>query len=451
MGLPVGAFLLWLDPHVESYTLYAIVTVVACGAVAVAAWSRWPGFFELERASLAPLFTLSVFILTVFPLPFIVPLLTDWVWETWIATVGAAFIFSVLGIVFVRLAAPPLEASKQPHRSGEGELVVAIGLLVLCFAATAYWMRSVGDFAVFAAVRGGTDAAELLDLRENAHKLLEGPLVRVVAYLRGLVFPFTTTMLLVVALTRRTAILWALFAMAFAANFFVTIVSLEKLYAVMLLLQMLFAWLLFTSRRIRYAVLFAAVIAVFLIYLLITYLTKNPDDVNFGYNIYSGIVWRVAAVPAALVGSYIDYFTYNDFMMGRSLPIVSKLFSDGLWIENEICRQYWGGGETCNANAGYMAYLWGDFGWFGVTIGAFIAGAVLAAIQNYSLDMPPTATSAAARSTMAVHVLTVSMSAFGGFATWALVTILFAAGVRMLVRFVAAPSIARASVKLKTV
>lgn len=415
----------WLDPHFGEVQVHSWMFTAACGLVALVAWLAWPSFFSLGAGSLPGLFTASVFTMLVLPMPWLVPLLSDWNWWNWIAAVGLAFTFTMLGIVVVPLAMRGDSfADKRVHRAVEGEMAAALMLFAVCIVCAAYYVFTVRDFALFAALRGNANATELVMLRENALKLLEGPIVKVVSYLRALLFPFATTMLFVIAWTRRAPAIWALFGAAFALNMLMAVISLEKLYAVMLLIQMFLAWTFVTTRKVSHGVLLMSGMAVAAIYLIINLAFFDLDSISLWFDIYTQFIWRIVAVPAALVGAYIDYFSHNDLLMGRTLPIISKFISEPVWIENIICKEYFIGDDTCHANAGYIAYLWADFGWFGVTGGAFLAGLLISGFQAHFFKAPPTAARAALRATLGVHILTVSLSTFTGFAVWAVTALL---------------------------
>src|SRR5688572_12089770 len=185
---PVLWFVLAADP-VDEPTAYATLAMVACAVATISAWALFPRFFSLDAISLPSLFAISTFALIVFPLPVVVGLLPEWHWQTWFGAVAAAYVLTLLGIASYALASRSESDAtvRMRYRALEGEAFVAICLLAISLLATAYWMITVRDFALFTALRGGATAGDLLELREGAHKLLEGPIARVVTYLRGLV------------------------------------------------------------------------------------------------------------------------------------------------------------------------------------------------------------------------------------------------------------------------
>jgi oligosaccharide repeat unit polymerase len=426
MVVAVVLGVLWLSQQIDDPEAYAAVCTTFCALLSVGVWSHWRSVFTFNNVSLPGLFVASVFPIVILPLPAVIPLLSEWSWWSWVTVVTVAYTFTLLGIIFVPLAMGRHAAGiRRPHRAVPGEAEVAFFLLIVCCAMSLYWILSVGNFALGAALSGGATTDELKDLREHALKLLDGPVVKVVSYLRNLVFPFTTTMLFVIAFTRKTKLSWLLFAVSFTANFVMAIISLEKLYGVMLLLQMFFAWMLVNSKRVSYGVFVAAGLSVAGIFLLVSWAFLDPETSDVWFEIYSTFIWRIMLAPAAVVGGYIDYFTHNDYLLGQTLPFINKLFEHPVWIENIVCQEYFGGGDTCHANAAYIVYLWADFGWIGVVAGGFTAGLIVSALQRYGMNAKPSAAGAALRATMAVHVLTVGFASLAGFATWAGMGIVF--------------------------
>lgn len=101
------------------------------------------------------------------------------------------------------------------------------------------------------------------------------------------------------------------------------------------------------------------------------------------YEIFVSIFVRLFYGPSKVLLAYVDYFSNNEYLWGKTLPIIAKYFLGGrVWIENIIGLTYFDSWiESIHANVGYTGYFWADFGWMGVIIGSLLAGFLLQLIQ----------------------------------------------------------------------
>jgi oligosaccharide repeat unit polymerase len=257
-------------------------------------------------------------------------------------------------------------------------LVLLIFSIVILIA----YIRELGVLPILQAISGQYTSLELAQSREDAFKLFESPIKKGVGYVSALIFPLLTTVLLVKTEKSRNKKIWSfIFILSFICNIFLASITLEKSPVAILLIQLFLAWLLLKKEKFSIRLL-SMIISISLSFPVFVIFTVNSFKISI-YEIFDSIFVRLFYGPSKVLLAYVDYFSNNEYLWGKTLPIIAKYFLGGnVWIENIIGLTYFGSRiESIHANVGYPGYLWADFGWMGVIIGALLAGFLLQLIQ----------------------------------------------------------------------
>jgi oligosaccharide repeat unit polymerase len=265
-------------------------------------------------------------------------------------------------------------------------------LLIFSIVILIAYIRELKALPILQAISGQYTSLLLAQSREDAFKLFESPIKKGVGYVSRLIFPLVTTVLLVKIGESGKKNIWTfIFILSFMCNIFLASITLAKSPVATLLIQLFSSWFLLKKQKLS-ILLSSMVISVSLFFPVFVISASSNFTISI-YNIFTAIFVRLAYTPSKVLLAYADYFSNNEYLWGKTLPIIAKYFLGGhVWIENIIGLRYFASGiESISANVGYPGYFWADFGWVGVIMGSLSAGFLLQLIQLtiYSLPKSP--------------------------------------------------------------
>ncbi len=402
----------------------SIAALTATGTLAIMA--GWPHLFDIRTFRLPGILVVGYLGMIVLPMPWVYADFPNLARNNYVIVITLTLICTLLGILagnmIFYLPAHRIRqwmAAPAFHIPSLGILVFS--LLVFCLLLLTIYILKIGTLPVISAIMGGSSKFELAQAREDAFKLLDKSLRTPISYLRTMLFPFATLMSLVLAIQTRRPIWRALFVVSLLGNLILAGATLEK-SPVMALVIMIFAtWLITGGWTVspRVAIVIAVMGLAFPIFVV---------SANYGFSVdaqrLSQLLFRrIFYAPTEVILAYVDYFSGTaGFLWGRTLPYISKLLPGGpVWIENIIgLRYFYTGIDSINANGGYPAYLWADFGWFGVIVGGFVVGLILQSIQVLVMRVPKSAPTIALQSLLIWRTFMLTSASFGGWLDWAI-------------------------------
>jgi oligosaccharide repeat unit polymerase len=371
-----------------------------------------PQPFDIRTLRAPGIFVYSYMLIILLPLPFVAVNFPGKAQPVFIFATCLGFLSTLGGIVFVQLLAPISRRQTLAWMSKEAfnppiMMWLSIALLVVCLAIFALYVHQIGDLPILQAIRGNSNTMDLVNARESALKLIPGRIRYVYSTLRNMLFPYVTLLLFVNALIRRNWTTRVVFIVAFCCNMLLAVATLEKSLAGANLIMLAFAWLITRGKKlsIRYILLLGIFAFVFPVFALYAIYQFNIDLSR----VLNAIVNRIFVLPAEVLYHYYAFFPdRHEFLLGRTLPYVSKLFPGGAFpITNTIYLFMYPSSEVGSggANVAYIGGLWADFSWFGVIAGGFIAGAVIQGLQVLIVRLPKSAPSVVLQATLAYWVV----------------------------------------------
>jgi oligosaccharide repeat unit polymerase len=390
----------------------------------IGVWAAFPHIFDLRTFRLPGILVAVYLGMLLLPAPWIYADSPGFARDAYLAILIVSLLFTVAGVVAVELVYPTPHTQIQTWMLKHIQICpglkwMLVGLLLFCLLILSVYLLSVGTLPVIQALRGGRSSLELAQSREDAFKLLPHALKSSVSYLRTMLFPFSTLMLFVVTLHMRHWYWRLTFLLSLSGNLLLAGATLEKSPVMALIVILSITWFIDRGRRIssRSLLLIGLCGLAFPIFVLFAISGFNAEWGRVADN----LVYRIFYAPTQVVLAYVDYFANGaPFLYGRTLPIISKYLPGGtIWIENIISMRYFYSGiDSGNANAGYPAYLWADFGWIGVVIGAFWAGVALQIVQAFIVRLPKSPPTMALQSILVWQTLMLSSLSFAGWFEW---------------------------------
>jgi hypothetical protein len=354
-----------------------------------------PHVFDILTFRLPGVFVLSYSLMILLPLPFIY---TDYAYparKNFLLATTVSFVCTLVGIILMHYCFPSSPKGVQRWLSKPFCIpmmlkIVSVILLVLCIGIFILYIKQVGSLPLLQAIRGGRTALELALAREAALKLIPGRIVYVYTLNRNVLFPYTTLLLLVLAIALRSWRWKLLFGVSLAVNMFLAAATLEKTPVAALVIMLALAWLLARGQKPSFAKMLPVAVVAF-VFPVFVYLAAYQFNID-ARRVVSGIVRRLLYLPGEVLYHYFSYFPdRHDFLFGRTLPYISKLYIDGPFpILNTIClyMQPETPLRSCFANAAFAGFSWANFGWAGIVIGSFSAGMAIQGVQVLIMCLP---------------------------------------------------------------
>jgi oligosaccharide repeat unit polymerase len=380
----------------------------------------WPHLFDLRTLRLPGFFLASYLVMIIIPatLVYFNPQFQER--RTFLLATNLGFLFFIFGIVAMGILFPSSTKEVQvwiikPLLSRSKFKPISIVLLSVCLLSLALYISIVGDLPILKALRGGFSAVDLAFARENALKLIRGPIVYLFTLLRNSLLPFVALLLLVIAISSHKIIWKFLFVVALISTLIMSVATLEKSPVVLFVVMLFFTWLLANGRRfslkLKHLIPIGILAFIFpvAVYLFAGY-GAYPEE------ILRGIIRRLFYLPSEVLYNYFLYFPgEQNFLLGRALPYISKFFLSGPFpVANRVCLYMRPDNIvlSCNANAAYIGYLWADFGWMGILQGSFLCGMVLQGIQLLILRLPKSAPTIAIQAMFVCQVVYLTSTSF---------------------------------------
>jgi oligosaccharide repeat unit polymerase len=379
--------------------------------------------FNLMTFRIPGFFVLAYIIMILLPLPFVYASHENsWASDTFLFAVPTAFLLTIIGIIVTNRLIPV--SSKKLNRWLSVAIPIkanikffSVVLLVLCLILLDFYIRVVGTLPIIHAVSGGKSLIELSLARENALKNLPKYIAYTATLLRGFLFPYTTLLLFI--LWRKSKNYWwiILFSVSFLGNLVMAVATLEKSpFAAFLIMLGLTELLLkkekFTTKKIIPIIIIGFSFPVFVIF------SANQFNIQIT-DLLGQIFKRLFFIPTDVLFYYFDYIPYQeDFLLGRTLPFINKLFPEGyLNISNAICVYAVPGviNRTCSFNAAYPGALWADFGWLGIVIGSFLCGIIIQIIQWLIATLPKSPPTVVSQAMIIYQITTLCSTSISAF------------------------------------
>lgn len=385
------------------------ITLLITGCI----MSLYPRIFSIRTLRLPGMFVFSYSSMILLPLPVVFadhpyPARTRFLFGT---TTG--FLCTLAGIVlahhfFSNPTGPVQRWLSKPIRSMPNLGQFGVVFLISCFVIFVLYIGQVGVLPIVRAIRGGETNLELALAREDALKLIPGRIRYLYSYLRGFMFPYAMLLFFIMAATVRGLRWKLLFGVSFIGSMLMAAASLAKSPVAANVLMLSFAWLLLRGKTLSLRRLFPIAVAT-LAFPAFVYLAVYQFDIgSLSNRVFLGIARRIFYSPGRVLFHYFAYFPdYHDFLFGRALPWISKLFQDGPFPITNVIGLYMvpDAPKSISANGAYVGFLWADFGLAGVVIGSFVAGMLLQATQLFILRLPKTAPTLVAQAMAAFQVI----------------------------------------------
>jgi len=399
-----------------------IITGVTLFIVAIIV-RLYPHLFDIRTLRLPGIFLASYLAMIIIPAPLVYfnsPQSQERV--TFLLATNLGFIFFIFGIVAMGIFFPSSTKEvrvwlTKPLLSRPIFKPISIVLLAACLLSLTLYISTVGELPIFMALRGGSSVLALAFARENALKLIPGKIEYLFSLLRSTLLPFVTSLLLVIAISSRKTTWKFLFVVALISTLIMSVATLEKSPTAFFVLMLFFTWLLAHGRRFSlkptHLIPIGILAFIFPVAVLIAgYGTSSPA------RILDSIIRRLFYLPSEVLYNYFLYFPRaQNFLLGRSLPYISKLFPSGPFpVANMVCLFMYPDAflQSCSANAAYVGYLWADFGWAGILLGSFLCGMVLQGIQLLILRLPKSAPTIAIQAMFGGQVIYLTSTSFAG-------------------------------------
>jgi hypothetical protein len=378
--------------------------LVACCALGAGVISSVEGF-DMERLELAAIFALAypLFVMSG------VPAMS----EQFSGTVGVqrltfgtfvGYVFTLLGAALVARLGHGWVA-KEGRRSSMLQRCAAAGALASGLALLGYYLVVAGQPPILLAARG-TRGIALAKARQDAVVSLTNPLARYgFNFTRLYLLPVASGALIVIWRRRRT-LTSAVAAVAVTSVALVAAsLTLEKSPVVRLVLIVIVSLMIGTGLRVRLRVL-GLIVALIVAFPLIVLSVGNPESSVLSLVKLFGD--RIFVDPARTLYHYFQWAPEesNGFLGGRLLPFVGRLAGPEVKVTEIISNRIFPDATVQgNANAAFVGNLWVDFGWWGLTIGAFFTGLAIAVLQRALGTIRNNAVGAAVSALLALQVL----------------------------------------------
>lgn len=409
MGIGLAAML--CEP---AHDLLASGFVVGTAAL-LAGWlvSLYPSLFSLRTLRIPGLFVFFYGLMIVLPLPWIYAEFDLTGRTTYLVATVVSFLLTIAGILFMNYLVPCRAGGvgrwiSAPTRVTPTIRLVSSLLLVLCFGVLVLYLQEIGTPPLVWALTGSQSRLELALAREEALKLIPGRIRYLYSSLRGILFPYTMLLCLSIASQARNWRWNLVFVVSFLGSSFMAGATLAKSPVATSVLMLGFAWLLLRARSLSLRRLFVIGL-VALAFPAFVYLAVYQFDVSTLYNrVILGVVRRIFHTPGTVLLHYFVYFPdVQDFLLGRGLPWVSKLFTAGPFPTTNAIGLFITPTAMTSVSAGgaYVGFLWADFGWVGVLLGSFVVGMILQATQLFILRLPKLAPAVVAQAMAAILVI----------------------------------------------
>ncbi len=383
----------------------------------------YPHLFSIRTFRIPGFFVLSYSFIILLPLPRVYAShQSSPNREVFLFAVIVSFLCTIAGIILMQewLPSSPLTVRGwliAPIRITKIFRLSSLVLLAICLIIFLLYIRQVGTLPIVQAITGGKTFLELALAREDALKNIPGPVKHIYGLLRQVLFPYTTLMLLVIANKLKTWWWKLVFLASFGGNLIMAGATLEKSPAAAFMIMLCVTWLLLKSQEFSLSRL-TTIVAVSLGFPMFVVFALYQFNIEL-IRVFNAIADRLLFVPANVLFYYFDYVpNHQDFLLGRTLPFVGKLFPEGFFqIANAMCLYIFPDAaiQTCNSNAAYPGYLWADFGWFGIVIGSLICGIILQGIQVLIMGLPKSAPTLALQAMLIYQVVDLSSTSLPGF------------------------------------
>ncbi|MBD1933408.1 MULTISPECIES: oligosaccharide repeat unit polymerase [Cyanophyceae] len=397
--------------------LVAWLTLLITGVVVC----LYPHLFNISTFRIPGIFISAYSLMVLLPLPFVYAAHPSTTQNTFLFATNISFILTLAGIILTHYWFPSSAKDvdnwiSKPIRLPRQLQMSSIVLLVICFIILVLYLKQVGRLPIIDAIIGGQTTLELTLARENALKLIPGRIRYVYGALRDVLFPYTTLLLLVLAMRLRGWWWKIFFVVSLLGSIFYAGSTLEKSPVAALTIMLAYAWLLIRGRtlsvsKLLFIILIALAFPVFVIFAVYQFNIEGLLVVN-------AIVNRIFYVPAQVIFYYFDYFPkHQSFLLGHTLPYINKFITDIPFpVANTICLyMHPDAMSSCTSNVAYPGYLWADFGWSGIVIGSIICGISLQGLQVLILRLPKSAPTVVLQSMLSYQMILLTSTSFTDF------------------------------------
>lgn len=395
--VPIGVLFYWTGQAITLDDLLATLIVVCTLFIGFSVACLYPHIFNIYTLRLPGIFAATYSMMLLIPLPILYseccPLSKNR--NAFLLTTCAGFLCTIAGILLVHHLLP---ISRQTIRHWFARSTVQVPalylinliLLVGCLTIFALYIYTVGTLPIIELLTRLDPTVQFGLARENALKLIQGRIVYLFVALRAVLLPYTMLLYFVVALNGRRKVNWLLFAIAASASLTMASATLEKSPVGYNLIALLFTWILVRGKTLSIRIT-VSLLALALLFPMFVVLAVSNYEHSLS-TVLEAIISRVFYVPSQVLLQYFEYFPHHqDFLMGRSLPYISKFFSKGPFpVANTIYLYMYPASiiKSGNANAAYIGNLWADFSWPGVIFGSIFCGMLIQGLQVIILRLP---------------------------------------------------------------
>lgn len=393
---------------VVGITLFVTATVVTI---------YWP-IFNIRTFRIPGMFVSAYTLMIILPTPFVYNSHPTSARNIFLFATMLSFICTLGGIIIVHLVFPkraffiyywlvkPMQTSRSVTR-------LYFFLLLICFGVLILYIRTVGTLPIQQIIQGGSTRLELAQARENALKLVEGRIVYVFELLRNMLFPYIAMLSIAIASTTTKRIWLFIVVISVLGNLLIASATLEKSPVMASAIMLGFTWLLLNRKplSLKGILLIGPVALAFPIFVVSA---ASQFNLTTG-EVIQAILERIFFVPTDVLYFHFDYFPLKeDFLLGRTLPFISKLIPGGPFpITNKVCLYMIPDATitSCSANSAYPGALWADFGWVGIVFGSFLVGVVIQSLQLLTQALPKSAPTLVLQAFIAFQVIHLTSAA----------------------------------------